>query len=73
MTPALQTVLWKRPDGMRCVLIPYDERRYQLRLMRTDGTVKSDLFLGYARAIAAAGEWHRDLDAVKNDLDAVKK
>lgn len=65
MAPAHETVLWKRPGGIHCVLIPYDERRYQLRLMRTHGTIKSDLFLGYARALAAAREWHRDLDAVK--------
>jgi hypothetical protein len=67
MAHAHQTVLWKRPDGIQCVLIPYDERRYQLRLMRAQGTIKSDLFLGYGRAIAAAREWDRDLDAVKKE------
>ena len=65
MNHELQTVVWKRPDGMQCVLIPYDERRYQLRLLREHGTVKADLFLGYASAMAAAGEWRQDLDAAE--------
>lgn len=41
-----ETVLWEAPDGMRCVLVPYDESRYQIRLMRKYGTVKADLFPG---------------------------
>ena len=54
------TVLWATSDGVRCVLAPYDETRYQLRLMRDDGTIKSDLFVGYAQALAASREWrHR--------------
>ena len=54
------TVLWTTSDGVRCVLAPYDETRYQLRLMRDDGTIKSDLFVGYAQALAASREWrHR--------------
>jgi hypothetical protein len=58
-----QTVLWTTASGIRCVLVPYDERRYQLRLLRAQGTIKADLFAGYANAVAAAGEWFQQLDA----------
>ena len=51
------TVMWTFGSGIRCVLIPYDEDRYQLRLMRQEGTIKTDLFFGYVSALAAAREW----------------
>jgi hypothetical protein len=56
------TVLWKTWSGLRCVLVPYDEGRYQLRLVREFGTVKTDLFPGYRQALAAAHEWLEQLD-----------
>jgi hypothetical protein len=61
-----ETVLWTATDGIHCVLIPYDETRYQLRLMRTEGTVKADLFPGYADALAASREWRAQLESVEN-------
>ena len=60
---AAQSVLWSMPNGIRCVLRPYDEERFQLRLMRDQGTIKSDLFSGYAVALEAAREW---LDRMKD-------
>lgn len=54
-------VMWTFGSGIRCVLIPYDEDRYQLKLMREEGTIKTDLFSGYASALAAAREWLRQV------------
>jgi len=44
-------VLWATPDGVWCVLREYDESRYQLRLLRENGSIKSDLVQGYAQAV----------------------
>jgi hypothetical protein len=52
-----QTLLWATPGGLRCVMIPYDERRFQLRLLRPQGTIRTDLFAGRAAAMNAAGDW----------------
>jgi hypothetical protein len=57
------TVLWVATDGVRCVLREYDESRYQLRLLRENGTIKSDLFQGYAQALLESDEWRRQLDS----------
>lgn len=54
--------IWTTPAGLRCMVAPYDEDRYQLRLMRRDGTVRSDLFPNYDAAMAAALEWKRHVD-----------
>jgi hypothetical protein len=43
-----------------------DESRYQLRLMRPQGTIKSDLFQGYAAAVAAAEEWRQVTVPINN-------
>jgi hypothetical protein len=53
------TVLWVAPDGVRCVPREYDHNRYQLRLLRGDGTVKSDLFQDYAQALRESDRWRR--------------
>ena len=57
------TVLWVTPDGVRCVLREYDESRYQLRLLRGNGTIKSDLVQGYAQAVLESDEWRRQLES----------
>jgi hypothetical protein len=62
MDNTIGTVLWKTWSGLRCVLVPYDEGRYQLRLLREFGTVKTDLFPGYRQALAAAHEWLEQLN-----------
>ncbi len=59
------TVLWTASDGVRCVIATYDETRYQLRLLRQDGTVKADLFSNYSQALATSLDWRsrfRDSD-----------
>ena len=57
-----EAVLWIAPGGVRCVLRSYDDTRLQLRLMRGDGTVMTDLFLRHADAVEAAVEWRQMLD-----------
>ena len=54
-----EIVLWNRPDDVRCVVRRYDEIRYQLRLLRGDGTIKSDLFADYSQVLAAALQWQK--------------
>jgi len=46
---------------------PYDEHRFQLRLVRPQGTVKTDLFVGRAAAVSAAREW---LDRIEDPAAA---
>ena len=55
------TVLWTASDGIQCVIAPYDEARFQLRLLRQDGTVKADLFSDYAQALATSVDWRNEL------------
>jgi hypothetical protein len=55
------TVLWVAQNGVRCVLREYDESRYQLRLLRENGTIKSDLVHGYSQALSESNEWRRQL------------
>jgi hypothetical protein len=49
-------VLWRASD-VRCVLARYDGTRYQLRLLRGPGTIKTELFADCAKAIVAARDW----------------
>ena len=56
-----QTVIWATSEGVRCVVAPYDETRYQLRLLRAAGTVKADLFPNVADANRAARRWRAEL------------
>jgi len=56
------TTLWTYEYGIRCVLLRYDETRYQLRLVRALGTIKTDLFDGYASAVAASWNWFDELN-----------
>ena len=56
------TTLWTYQHGIRCVLLPYDETRYQLRLVRELGTIKTDLFDGYANAVTASWKWFEELN-----------
>jgi hypothetical protein len=53
-----ETILWTTSDGLPCVVLPYDETRLRLRLIRTHGTVKADVFPGVAEARAGSKE-HR--------------
>jgi hypothetical protein len=53
------TVLWTASE-VRCVVVRYDEIRYQLRLLRGLGTIKSDVLGDYARALVVSREWHRE-------------
>jgi hypothetical protein len=57
-----ETTLWMSPQGIRCVLLPYDETRFQLKLMRALGVVKADLFPDYANAVAASQRWREEID-----------
>jgi hypothetical protein len=54
------SLIWATSE-VRCVIARYDETRYQLRLMRGMGTVKTDLFADYVRALAASREWRATL------------
>ena len=56
-----QTVVWTTWEGVRCVVAPYDETRYQLRLLRAAGTVKADLFASLADANRAARRWRVEM------------
>jgi hypothetical protein len=62
MAQRREATLWTRPDGVRCVLLRYDETRYQLKLVRAIGTIKADLFTGYSSALAASRKWREELD-----------
>ena len=59
MQHANETILWSAANGIRCVLVPYDDSRYQLKLMRDGGTVRADLFSSYTSALAASREWQQ--------------
>jgi len=57
-------ILWSEPDDVRCVISQYDETRYQLRWLRDNGTIKSDLFfrsLARARGLARMAAKHAPL------------
>jgi hypothetical protein len=56
-----QTIIWATSEGVRCVVAPYDETRYQLRLLRAAGTVKADLFASVADANRAARRWREEV------------
>jgi hypothetical protein len=60
------TLLWETRDGVACLLVPYEGARYQLRLVRSRGTVKADLFAGYAEALAASLEWRRQFTTTRD-------
>jgi hypothetical protein len=48
-------------------MLPYDEHRFQLRLVRPEGTVKTDLFVGLVATVSAAREW---LDRINDTATA---
>ena len=58
MLASEETTLWAA-GGLRCLVRRYDDERYQLRLLRTAGTVKADLFTDYGQAVAVAELWRR--------------
>jgi hypothetical protein len=62
-----ETTLWTCPQGIRCVLLRYDETRYQLKLVRQLGTIKADLFAGYANALAASRQWREEFDITRGE------
>jgi hypothetical protein len=59
--------LWTCPRGIRCVLLPYDEARYQLKLVSDAGTIKADLFAGHAHAVAASRRWREEIDVPREE------
>jgi hypothetical protein len=61
------TTLWTCPQGIRCVLLPYDEARYQLRLVRDTGTIKAELFAGQANAVTASHRWRGEIDVPREE------
>ena len=62
-----ETILWTSPQGIRCVILPYDETRYQLKLMRELGMIKPDLYAGYANAVAASRRWREEIDVPQEE------
>ncbi len=62
-----QTVIWATSEGVRCVVARYDEARYQLRLLRAEGTIKADLFASLADANRAANRWRAEVS--EHDFD----
>jgi len=60
-----EATVWTRSDGVRCVLLRYDDTRYQLKLVRVTGTIKADLFAGYSSAMDAARNWREELDVAR--------
>jgi hypothetical protein len=66
-----QTLLWSTENGVQCVILPYDEHRFQLRLIRPEGTIKTDLFPGRAAALSAAGQWLEQVEA-KSQLESCR-
>jgi hypothetical protein len=59
------TTLWMTPHGVRCVVLRYDDTRYQLRLIRefgARGTIKADLFVGYSAAVTASQRWRQEYE-----------
>jgi hypothetical protein len=62
-----ETTLWTCPQGIRCVLLPYDEARYQLKLVRETGTIKADLFAGHANAVTASRRWREEIDLPREE------
>lgn len=69
-----EIVLWTTAE-VRCLLVAYDDSRVQLRLVRSLGTVKTDLFTSRIDALVAAHEWQqqfaRDLEASQNSFRLV--
>ena len=57
-----RTVIWATSDGVACVVAGYDETRYQLRLIRPGGTIKTDLFANLTEANDAAARWRADIN-----------
>ncbi len=62
-----QTLIWATSDGMRCVVARYDDTRYQLRLLRAEGTIKADLFASLADANRAARHWRAEVGEHDSD------
>ena len=60
---AVATVLWTTTGGIRCVMRPYDETRYQIRLLRNNGTIKSDVASGHLEAMAIAQKWRQEFES----------
>jgi hypothetical protein len=58
-------VLWTESDGLRCLVAAYDDRRYQLRVVRPHGTVRADLFESYQEAVAAADTWREHFSRLR--------
>jgi hypothetical protein len=57
-------VLWTASE-VRCVLARYDETRYQLRLLRGLGTIKTELFADCAKAIVASHDWRQQVRGIE--------
>ena len=57
-------VLWTASE-VRCVMARYDETRYQLRLLRGLGTIKTELFADCAKAIVASRDWRQQVRRIE--------
>jgi hypothetical protein len=67
MAERQETTLWTSPQGIWCVVVPYDETRFQLKLLRELGMIKADLFAGYVTAVAAARRWRQEIDVPREE------
>ena len=62
-----ETAIWTMPVGVECMIARYDDARYQLRLVRPEGTIRADLFVSWDDAIAAAERWRAEIEARQDD------
>ena len=52
------TILWSTSHGLRCAIVPYFAR-VQLRLMRYQHTVRTEVFADEAHALVVSRRWRR--------------
>ena len=62
LNAARGSVVWTTAEGIGCVIAPYEDTRYQLRLVHPEGTIKADFFTSRADALAAADCWRGDFN-----------
>jgi hypothetical protein len=61
-------LLWKRPDGMRCVALKHapgkqGAKRWELRVTRLSRIIKREVFDNFRKAMNAATLWRSDFAA----------
>ena len=62
-----ETMMWSTTEGLSCFVSRYDDRRFQLRLARSEGTVKADLFSTWADARAASRRWREEAEQLRSE------